>query len=139
MKFIHTMIRVKNLEKTIEFWTEIMGFKVINQKDYDEGKFTLVFLKDSNSDFVLELTYNWDQVEDYLVGKNFGHLAFRVSNIYEFCNKLIKYDILINRPPRDGYMAFFKDPNNISIELIQEGEKLPPSEPWTIMENEGTW
>lgn len=139
MKFYHAMIRVRNLEESIKFWTEIMNFEITHQKDYDSGRFTLVFLKDKATDFILELTYNWDQDEDYLVGRNFGHFAFQVENIYEFCDKLIKHEITINRPPRDGRMAFFKDPNNISIELLQQGEALTPCEPWTLMENEGTW
>lgn len=139
MIFIHAMIRAKNLEETINFWTEVMGLEVTKQKDYDEGRFTLAFLKDKHSDFVLEITYNWDQQEDYLIGRNFGHFAFAVDDIYAFCNKLIERDITINRPPRDGYMTFFKDPNGISIEILQKGEPLPVTEPWTLMDNEGTW
>lgn len=158
MKFYHAMIRVKNLEESIKFWTEVMDFEVTHQNDYDEGRFTLVFLKSKASehftkqfeknpydenlkinDLVLELTYNWDQSEDYLIGRNFGHFAFLVEDVYEFCNKLVKQDITINRPPRDGRMAFFKDPNGVSIELLQDGEPLNPQEPWTLMENEGTW
>lgn len=139
MKFCHAMIRVINLEESIQFWSEIMDFEVTHQNDYDDGRFTLVFLKQKSSEFVIEMTYNWDREEDYLVGKNFGHFAFRVKDIYEFCNKLIKHDITINRPPKDGYMAFFKDPNNVSIEVLQEGERLVPCEPWTLMDNEGTW
>lgn len=139
MKFYHAMIRVKNLEESIKFWSEIMGFEITHQNDYDDGRFTLVFMKEKTSDFIIELTYNWDQIEDYLIGRNFGHFAFQVKDIYEVCNRLIKYEIIINRPPRDGHMAFFKDPNGISIELLQMGESLTPCEPWTIMENEGSW
>lgn len=116
-----------------------MDFEVIHQQDYDQGRFTLVFLKEKTSDFVLELTYNWDETESYLVGRNFGHFAFKVDNIYAFCEHLLKNDIAINRPPRDGHMAFFKDPNNISIEILQIDDPLEPSEPWISMENKGTW
>lgn len=139
MKFYHAMIRVKNLEESISFWTKIMDFEVTRKNEYEDGRFTLVFLKSKSSEFIIELTYNWDESEDYPVGRNFGHFAFLVEDIYEFCNKLVKNNIIINRPPRDGRMAFFKDPNNISIELLQEGDSLALQEPWKTMGNQGTW
>ena len=145
MKFLHTMIRINNIEESLDFF-------VINQdqsrqkKRCTEGKFTLIFLaanEDKNSAIntkspEIELTYNWE-FEDFNKGRNFGHLAFSVENIYETCQKLKDNGVVINRPPRDGRMAFIKSPNEISIELLQQGEALEIIEPWKSMENEGTW
>lgn len=139
MRLHHAMIRVKDLEKTLHFWCKILGFKKQRQKDYDEGRFSLVFLKHESCDLELELTYNWDQQDDYTIGRNFGHFAFLVENIYEFCTKLKENDIFLNRPPIDGRMAFCKDPNGISIEILQQGEPLPIKEPWASMEKVGSW
>jgi lactoylglutathione lyase len=139
MIILHAMIRTKDLVGSVKFWTEIMNFELQHKKDNDQGRFTLVFLKQKTTEFVIELTYNWDQIEDYSVGRNFGHLAFQVDDIYAFCEHLQKHNIIINRPPRDGYMAFFKDPNNISIEILQKGSCLAVQEPWASMQNIGTW
>jgi len=139
MIILHAMIRTKDLVGSVKFWTEIMNFELLHKKDNDQGRFTLVFLKQKTSEFVIELTYNWDQIEDYSVGRNFGHLAFGVDDIYAFCEHLQKHNIIINRPPRDGHMAFFKDPNNISIEILQQGPSLSVQEPWASMQNIGTW
>ena len=116
-----------------------MGLEKIRHRDYEQGRFSLTFLKDKNTDFMLELTHNWDQTEDYSFGKNFGHFAFIVDDIYAFCEKLMDNEILINRPPLDGHMAFFKDPDNISIEILQSGEALPVKEPWASMPKIGSW
>lgn len=139
MDFYHVMIRVKELEESIKFWTELMNFEVVKHTNYDEGRYTLVFLRQKGSDFMLEFTFNWDQEGDYSTGRNFGHLAFYVDDIYETCEKFLEHGITINRPPRDGYMAFVKDPNNISIELLQKKNGLPPKEPWASMPNTGSW
>ncbi len=139
MQFLHSMIRVKDLDKALYFFVDLMGLKKVNQKDYENGRFSLVFLEAENSNAQIELTYNWDNQEEYSNGRNFGHLAFEVDNIYEFCQKLMNNGIIINRPPRDGYMAFIKTPDNISIELLQKGEKLDPKEPWMSMKNIGEW
>lgn len=139
MKFVHNMIRVYDLEKALEFWCGALGFSQIRRSDYDKERFSLIFLKNEHSDFVLELTYNWDRDHDYSNGDNFGHIAFTVENIYDLCQKLIDKGIIINRPPKDGRMAFIKSPNGISLEFLQEGERLEPKEPWLSMENTGTW
>ena len=141
MKYLHTMIRVKNIDESIDFYCKILGLKEIRRHDSEKGRFTLIFLSAENSDEktgLLELTYNWDP-EKYTGGRNFGHLAYSVKNIYETCDNLIKNGIAINRPPRDGRMAFIKSPDNISIEILQEGEALPMKEPWLSMENNGSW
>lgn len=137
-EFLHTMIRVKDIEQTINFFS-ILGLKEIRRKEVQQGKFTLVFLATHEGAPEIELTYNWDSEEEYTVGRNFGHLAFRVDNIYEMCTKFQDAGITINRPPRDGYMAFIKTPDNISIELLQKGDALPQKEPWRSMENQGSW
>ena len=137
-EFLHTMIRVKDIEQTINFFS-ILGLKEIRRKEVPQGKFTLVFLATHEGAPEIELTYNWDSEEEYTVGRNFGHLAFRVDNIYEMCTKYQDAGITINRPPRDGYMAFIKTPDNISIELLQKGDALPQKEPWKSMENQGSW
>ena len=141
MKYLHTMIRVKNIDESIDFYCKILGLKEIRRHDSEKGRFTLIFLSAENSDEktgLLELTYNWDP-EKYTGGRNFGHLAYSVKNIYETCDNLIKNGIAINRPPRDGRMAFIKSPDNISIEILQEGDALPLKEPWISMNNNGSW
>ena len=141
MKYLHTMVRVENIEKSIDFYCNKLGLKEIRRRDDEKGKYTLVFLAAENSDerhALLELTYNWDP-EKYNGGRNFGHLAYSVKNIYETCDNLMKKGITINRPPRDGNMAFIKSSDGISIEILQEGEALPIQEPWQSMENSGTW
>ncbi|TGL09639.1 VOC family protein [Leptospira levettii] len=140
MKYLHTMIRVQNLEKALHFFVDILGLKVSRQKDYPEGKFTLVFVStEENDSSEIELTYNWDQTEPYSVGRNFGHLAYEVDNIYETFEKIQSMGVIINRPPRDGRMAFVRSPDLISIELLQKGNPLPPKEPWVSMPNTGEW
>ncbi|MGR3364115.1 MAG: VOC family protein [Maritimibacter harenae] len=147
MRYVHTMIRVTDLEESLDFWVNKVGMVEIRRRDVPEGKFTLVFLaapKDKESaersmSPELELTYNWDSDEVYKTGRSWGHLAYRVDDIYAFCQKLMDAGVTINRPPRDGRMAFFKSPDNISVELIQEGEALAPQEPWASMENTGDW
>ena len=141
MKYLHTMVRVKNIEESIDFYCNKLGLKEVRRKESEKGRFTLIFLGAENSDEktgLLELTYNWDP-EEYTGGRNFGHLAYSVNNIYETCNSLIKNGITINRPPRDGRMAFIKSPDNISIEILQEGDALPIKDPWASMENNGSW
>ncbi len=141
MKYLHTMVRIKNIEKSLDFYCKTLGLKEIKRKENKEGKYTLIFLGADNSSEdtgLLELTFNWDP-EDYTSGRNFGHLAYSVKNIYETCEKIQKSGIVINRPPRDGRMAFIKSPDGISIELLQEDGALPLTEPWKSMKNEGTW
>ena len=141
MKYLHTMVRVEDIEKSLDFYCNKLGLKEIRRRDDEKGKYTLVFPAAENSDerhVLLELTHNWDP-EKYTGGRNFGHLAYSVKNIYETCDNLMKKGITVNRPPRDGNMAFIKSPDGISIELLQEGEPLPIQEPWQSMENTGTW
>ena len=141
MKYLHTMVRVRDIEASLDFYCNKLGLKEIKRKENEKGRFTLIFLGADNSDdryALLELTYNWDS-EEYKGGRNFGHLAYSVENIYEVCEKLIKNGVTINRPPRDGHMAFVKSPDGISIEILQEGEALPIQEPWQSMENIGSW
>ena len=141
MKYLHTMVRVTNVEKSLDFYCNKLGLKEIRRMQNEKGKYTLIFLGAENSDdrhSLLELTYNWEP-EEYTGGRNFGHLAYSVKNIYETCKKLMDNGVVINRPPRDGHMAFVRSPDGISIEIIQEGESLPPQEPWQSMENTGTW
>jgi lactoylglutathione lyase len=136
-KYLHTMIRVTDLEGTIRFF-ELIGLKELRRHDNESGRFTLVFLAiPGNEDAQVELTYNWD-VHDYTRGRNFGHLAYSVENIYELCQRLMDAGITINRPPRDGRMAFIRTPDGISIELLQDGQ-LEPAEPWLSMPNVGEW
>lgn len=139
MKFLHTMIRVKDLDESIDFFTNKLGLTQTRRKDVEQGRFTLVFFATAEGEPEIELTYNWDQEEDYSEGRNFGHLAFSVENIYDCCEKLIAAGVTILRPPRDGYMAFIRTPDQISIELLQEGDRLPVKEPWASMENQGAW
>jgi len=145
------MIRVKNLDVTLDFFCNKLGMIEVRRSDSDNGQFTLIFLSasgdidtaKSNSAPLIELTYNWPkenaEVEDYSNGRNFGHLAFSVDNIYEYCENLIDNGVEILRPPKDGYMAFIKSPDGISIELLQKGERLPETEPWASMQNKGSW
>ena len=135
------MVRVQNIEDSLNFYCDKLGLKEVRRIENDKGRFTLIFLGAENSDerhALLELTYNWDP-EEYTGGRNFGHLAYSVNNIYETCDKLMKNGVTINRPPRDGHMAFIKSPDGISIEILQEGEALPIKEPWQSMKNSGTW
>ena len=141
MKYLHTMVRITNIEKSLDFYCNKLGLKEIRRMQNEKGKYTLIFLGAENSDdrySLLELTYNWES-EEYTGGRNFGHLAYSVKNIYETCKKLMDNGVVINRPPRDGHMAFVRSPDGISIEIIQEGESLPPQEPWQSMENTGSW
>jgi len=139
MKYLHTMVRITDIESSLEFYCEKLGLKEIKRKENNKGRFTLIFLAaPSNEEAQLELTYNWDS-EVYSEGRNFGHLAYQVEDIYETCKGLMEAGILINRPPRDGHMAFIRSPDNISIELLQKGKPLPQIEPWISMKNKGNW
>ena len=146
MRYLHTMIRASDLDATLDFFINKLGLVEVNRYDSEQGRFTLVFLsaeKDvarakAEKAPLLEITWNWDS-ETYSGGRNFGHLAYRVDNIYETCQRLLDGGVVINRPPRDGHMAFVRSPDGISIELLQEGESLPPQEPWASMENTGSW
>ena len=146
MEFLHTMVRITNIDASIDFYCNKLGLVEFSRKEYEKGKFTLIFLcapddlklAEKNRKPLLELTYNWDK-ESYTGGRNFGHLAFSVQNIYETCQKLIDDGVIINRPPRDGHMAFINSPDGISIELLQRGDSLEPQEPWLSMENSGSW
>ena len=139
MKYLHTMVRVTDLDTSLDFYCKQLGLVELRRVDNEKGRFTLVFLAaPGDEDAQLELTYNWDP-EEYGEGRNFGHLAYRVDDIYALCRKLMDTGVTINRPPRDGHMAFVRSPDNISIELLQKGESLPPQEPWLSMENVGRW
>jgi lactoylglutathione lyase len=139
MKYLHTMVRVTDLDASLDFYCNQLGLREVNRKDVEAGRFTLVFLAaPGDEDAQLELTYNWDP-EEYTGGRNFGHLAYRVKDIYATCQHLMDSGVIINRPPRDGYMAFVRSPDGISIELLQSGAPLEPDEPWASMPNEGTW
>jgi len=139
MKYLHTMVRVTDLDASLDFYCNKLGLREVARKDVPAGRFTLVFLAaPGDEDAQVELTYNWDP-EEYSGGRNFGHLAYAVDDIYEACQKLMDGGVTINRPPRDGRMAFVRSPDNISIELLQRGEALPPQEPWASMENTGAW
>ena len=147
MRYLHTMIRVRDLDESLDFWVNKMGLVETRRVDVPEGKFTLVFLaapqdetraKSENAP-ELELTYNWGSGEVYETGRSCGHVAYKVENIYDTCQRLMDAGITINRPPRDGNMAFVKSPDNVSIELLQEGAALDPAEPWASMENTGSW
>lgn len=146
MRYLHTMVRVKDLDASLEFYCKHLGLVETNRFDNEKGRYTLVFLaapddvaraREEKAPLV-ELTYNWD-TEDYTGGRNFGHLAYRVQNIYDTCQRLADAGVVINRPPRDGHMAFVRSPDGISIELLQEGDHLPTQEPWASMENSGSW
>ena len=139
MKYLHTMIRVQNLESALDFFINKLGMIEIRRSEAPEGHFTLVFLATGPGESTIELTYNWDQEEPYTVGRNFGHLAYSVENIYQLCEELQKKGVTILRPPRDGKMAFIRSPDQISVELLQEGDPLPPQEPWLSMPSQGEW
>ena len=146
MRYLHTMVRVADIDASLDFYCNKLGLVETRRMDHEAGRFTLIFLaapKDkANAEEhrapELELTYNWDP-EDYQGGRNFGHLAYKVDDIYALCQSLMDAGVTINRPPRDGRMAFVRSPDNISIELLQEGDPLPPAEPWASMENTGSW
>ena len=139
MKYLHTMVRVTDLDKSLEFYCNHLGLREVRRKEVEAGRFTLVFLAaPGDEDAQVELTFNWDP-EEYGEGRNFGHLAYAVENIYDTCQHLMDSGVTINRPPRDGRMAFVRSPDNISIELLQMGDALAPAEPWASMENEGSW
>ena len=139
MRFLHTMVRVTDLDASLHFYCELLGLEVLNRFDIEAGRFTLVFLAAPGNEVAqVELTHNWDP-EPYDGGRNFGHLAYEVEDIYGLCQRMMDAGVTINRPPRDGHMAFVRSPDQISIELLQKGESLPPQEPWSSMENEGVW
>lgn len=139
MRYLHTMVRVSNMEESLEFYCDKLGLKEVRRTENQQGRYTLVFLgADENPEAQVELTYNWDP-EVYTGGRNFGHLAYSVANIYDTCQRLMDKGVTINRPPRDGRMAFVRSPEGISIELLQQGEALPPREPWSSMANTGNW
>ena len=138
MQFLHSMIRTNCPQESIEFYVEGLGLKVIREKKVPQGEFTLIFIGESEDGPMIELTHNWGNRE-YSSGDQFGHLAFAVDNIYEICQHLMDMGVTINRPPRDGHMAFVKDPNGISIELLQKCGALPPASPWQEMSNTGSW
>ena len=133
------MIRVQNLESALDFFINKLGMIEVRRREAPEGRFTLVFLATGPGESTIELTYNWDQEEPYTVGRNFGHLAYSVENIYQLCEELQKKGVTILRPPRDGKMAFIRSPDQISLELLQEGDPLPPQEPWLSMPSQGEW
>jgi lactoylglutathione lyase len=139
MKYLHTMVRVTNLDASLKFYCDALGLREISRKEVPQGRFTLVFLAAPGDDEAqVELTYNWDP-EAYSGGRNFGHLAYAVDDIYAACQRLKDHGVTINRPPRDGHMAFVRSPDNISVELLQRGGALPPAEPWESMPNTGQW
>ncbi|GMB82672.1 VOC family protein [Shinella zoogloeoides] len=146
MRYLHTMVRVKDVDKSLHFYCTLFGLEEVRRIENEKGRFTLIFLAASedlaaareNAAPCLELTYNWDS-EDYTGGRNFGHLAYEVDDIYAFCQKLMDNGVTINRPPRDGHMAFVRSPDGISIEILQKGASLAPAEPWASMGNTGAW
>ena len=154
MEYLHTMIRISDVDDSLKFFCDGLGFKEVQRKDVEAGRFTLIFLATPDDIArsglkgderplppglpMIELTHNWDE-DGYGEGRNFGHMAFRVENVYEVCQRLSDMGYTINRPPRDGYMAFTRSPDNISIELLQRGDRLSPAEPWVSMENTGKW
>ena len=146
MEYLHTMVRVTDLDESLDFYCNKLGLVEVSRKESERGRFTLVFLSapddvekaKANKAPLVELTYNWDP-EDYKGGRNFGHLAYQVDDIYALCDRLQSSGVIINRPPRDGHMAFVRSPDGISIELLQKGESKPPKEPWASMENVGAW
>ncbi len=139
MKFLHSMIRVRNLDASLDFYCNKLGLKEVRRNEVPAGRFTLVFLAAEDGGSEIELTYNWDAPESYGNARNFGHLAFSVDNIYETCEFLQNNGVDILRPPKDGYMAFVKSPDDISVELLQKTAPLEPKEPWVSMPNKGTW
>ena len=139
MKYLHTMVRVTDVEKSLEFYCKQLGLDELKRYESEQGRFTLIYLAaPGDHEAQVELTYNWDP-EEYDEGRNFGHLAYQVDDIYALCQKLMDAGVTISRPPRDGHMAFVRSPDNISVELLQKGESLPPEEPWASMPNVGHW
>jgi lactoylglutathione lyase len=138
MKYLHTMIRVRDLDATLAFF-DVLGLREVRRSEVPAGRFTLVFLATAPGEPEVELTHNWDQQEPYSVGRNFGHLAYAVDDIYAACERLQRAGVTINRPPRDGRMAFVRSPDLVSVELLQAGEALPPREPWASLPNVGEW
>ena len=139
MKYLHTMVRVTDLDASLDFYCNKLGLNELDRYESEQGRFTLVFLAAAGDEEAqVELTHNWDP-QEYDEGRNFGHLAYQVDDIYALCRQLMDAGVTINRPPRDGHMAFVRSPDNISIELLQKGESLPPEEPWASMESEGHW
>jgi lactoylglutathione lyase len=144
MKYLHTMVRVTDIEQSLRFYRDALGLQLLSRKDNEKGRFTLVFLcAPGDESAQVELTYNWPDAdgksETYTGGRNFGHLAYAVDDIYAACRRLMEHGVTISRPPRDGHMAFVRSPDNVSIELLQSGAALPPAEPWTTMPNVGVW
>ena len=139
MKYLHTMVRVTDVEKSLDFYCDKLGLVELHRKESEQGRFTLIFLAaPGDEDAQVELTWNWDP-EEYGEGRNFGHLAYQVDDIYAACQRLMDRGVTINRPPRDGYMAFVRSPDDVSIELLQKGDALPTAEPWASMPNSGHW
>jgi lactoylglutathione lyase len=139
MKYLHTMVRVTDLEESLRFYRDALGLEVLRKTEHPGGRFTLVYLAaPGDHQAQVELTYNWDP-EQYSGGRNFGHLAYQVDDVYALCERLQAHGVTINRPPRDGFMAFVRSPDNISVELLQKGQPLPPAEPWKSMANVGSW
>ena len=139
MKYLNTLVRVTDLEHSLAFYRDALGLEVVSRRDHEKGRFTLVYLAaPGQAEAQVELTYNWD-AEVYTGGRNFGHLAYEVDDIYATCQRLMDHGVVINRPPRDGHMAFVRSPDQISIELLQKGDALPAAEPWVSMPNVGTW
>ena len=140
MKYLHTMVRVKDIDASMDFYCKHLGLEEQRRVDVEQGRFTLVFLgAKGNPDSQVELTYNWDADEELTTGRSWGHLAYQVDDLYQLCQTLMDAGVVINRPPRDGHMAFIKSPDNVSVELLQVGSALPPSEPWVSMLNTGSW
>jgi len=139
MEFLHSMVRIRDVEESLNFYCNLLGLEEVRRRDSEGGRYTLIFLQAPDDDGgMIELTYNWDP-EDYGNARNFGHLAFAVDDIYETCERLQNGGVTINRPPRDGRMAFVKSPDDISVELLQNGDALEPAEPWASMESVGSW
>ncbi|MCH8683923.1 VOC family protein [Pedomonas mirosovicensis] len=139
MKYLHTMVRVSDVDESLRFYCDLLGLREVKRWDNEKGRFTLIYLAaPGDEDAQVELTHNWDE-KGYTGGRNFGHLAYEVDNIYEACQRLMDGGVTINRPPRDGHMAFVRSPDGISIELLQKGEALAPAEPWASMQNTGSW
>ena len=140
IKYLHTMVRITNIEESLHFYCNLLNLEEIRRSENAAGKFTLIFLAPpGQEEAALELTFNWDSHEQYTEGRNFGHLAYQVDDIYQICHRLMENGITINRPPRDGRMAFVRSPDNISIEILQKGTALEPTEPWKSMANSGYW
>ena len=140
MKYLHTMVRVTDLDESLKFYRDLLGLRETRRIENEKGRFTLVFLApEGQEDAPIELTYNWDQDEPYGMGRNFGHVAYAVDDIYAFCQKVMDAGVTVNRPPRDGHMAFIRSPDNISLEILQKGTPLEAKEPWASMANTGVW